>query len=228
MKIRYLGHSFFEISSGKNKILIDPFINYSPDESELIPLSKSSCCEKDFKGISMILVSHEHFDHFDKKAIEKIAERENCCVISHESVLNELTLSQNLLRPINSGEKISFRGIDVEAIPVHHPKAFYPLGFVVGVEGKKIFHSGDTALMDSFNNINANVAMLPIGGGVTMDLIDAVRATKTMKPDYVIPMHYNTFEQIKSDPFEFQQRIEKSILRTKPIIMKQGQTVKLY
>jgi L-ascorbate metabolism protein UlaG (beta-lactamase superfamily) len=48
-----------------------------------------------------------------------------------------------------------------------------------------------------------------------------------MKPKYVIPMHYNTFDEIKADSNEFCQRINKSILKTKPIVMGIGETVEL-
>jgi len=103
--------------------------------------------------------------------------------------------------------------------------------FIDGVEksetGKELYIiRDDSALMDSFSSIKPDIAMLPIGGTLTMDLIDAVRATKTMKPDYVIPMHYNTFEEIKADPAEFKEQIEKSVLKTKPLIMKPGQALK--
>ena len=60
----------------------------------------------------------------------------------------------------------------------------------------------------------------------TMDIIDAVRATKTMKPKYVIPMHYNSFTTIQVDPNEFRSRIEKSILKTVPVILKPGEVFK--
>ncbi|VVB99174.1 Uncharacterised protein [uncultured archaeon] len=57
-----------------------------------------------------------------------------------------------------------------------------------------------------------------------MDVIDAVRATKTMKPKYVIPMHYNSFTSILADPNDFKERIEKSVLKTIPVVLKPGET----
>ena len=50
---------------------------------------------------------------------------------------------------------------------------------------------------------NIDVALLPIGGYYTMDIKDAVRAVKMIKPRVVIPMHYNTFPRIEADPEEF-------------------------
>ena len=59
-----------------------------------------------------------------------------------------------------------------------------------------------------------------------MDCVDAVRAVKTLKPDVAIPMHYNTFDNIKQDPAEFKQKIEKSLVKTKAIVLKPGQKYK--
>ncbi|MCD6433986.1 MAG: MBL fold metallo-hydrolase, partial [Candidatus Diapherotrites archaeon] len=69
--------------------------------------------------------------------------------------------------------------------------------------------------------------LLPIGGKVTMDIIDAVKATKMIKPKIVIPMHYNTFEIIKANPKEFAERIAESALKTEVKILKPGQEIKL-
>ena len=64
--------------------------------------------------------------------------------------------------------------------------------------------------------------MFPIGGEYTMDLVDAVKAVKTVKPDVAIPMHYDTFESIKASSEEFREKIEKSILKTQAVILKPG------
>ena len=50
---------------------------------------------------------------------------------------------------------------------------------------------------------NIDVALLPIGGYYTMDVQDAARAVKMIKPRVVIPMHYNTCPRIEADPQEF-------------------------
>lgn len=227
MKIRYLGHSFFNISFPNANVLIDPYLMKQSEDSNLEPLLKSPCDKAGLCDIAMILITHEHFDHFDKELIENIAMRDNAIVMSHESILSELSLPKNLIKPISAGNTISTRGLTVTATPAHHPTAFYPQGYLIDSEGSTVFHAGDTSLHDSFANITADVALLPIGGTYTMDIVDAVRATKTMKPKFVIPMHYNTFDVIKADPNEFKSRIEKSILKTKPVILAPGETAEL-
>ncbi len=223
VSIRYFGHSFFKISFPGRNILIDPYVSSEKADPAFERLVNCEAKESDLKGIDLILVTHEHFDHFDKGLIESIASRDSSCVVASEPILQELNLSKRFLHPIKMHQSITLRNVEITAVPAHHPQAFYPLGFMVSYNGKSVFHSGDTDLMEEFAQLKPDVALLPIGGTYTMDCVDAIRAVKTMKPRYAIPMHYNTFGMIQQDPKEFKQKIEKSILKTKPVILKPGQ-----
>ena len=226
MDIQYFGHSFFKIGFPQRNVLIDPYIS-SKQTNGLKRIVNCPITSKDLRDIALILISHEHFDHFDKEAVEDIVTRENCCVIAHDHILQDLDIGRRFKFPIKMNQCTTLRNIEITGLPAHHPNAFYPLGFLLNFKGQSVFHAGDTDLLNSFSDIKADIALLPIGGTYTMDCVDAVRAVKTMKPKYVVPMHYDTFEEIEQDPKEFKQRIEKSVLKTKPLILKPGQKVKL-
>ncbi|MFH1544645.1 MAG: metal-dependent hydrolase [archaeon] len=224
VKIHFLGHSSFKLVYPHTSILIDPFINNTCIEPSFKRLIDSPVKENELNDVSLILVSHEHFDHFDKKAIESIAQKNNSVVVGHESVLQKLKLHKRFLCPITIGQKIELRKLAIEGITAHHPNSFFPIGFLIDSGKEKIYHAGDTDLIDEFDEIKADIALLPIGGTYTMDLVDGVKATKSMKPKIVIPMHYNTFSMIKADALEFKHKIEKSLLETKPVILKPGES----
>ena len=82
------------------------------------------------------------------------------------------------------------------------------------IKGKKILHLGDTSLhsdMELYGNLyKPDIVLCPIGGFYTMGIDDAVIAAKMLKAKIVIPIHYNTFEAIKTDAFEFKEKIEKN------------------
>ena len=206
--------------------LVDPFIEVPPGENTVNNSLRCPVTADKLRGIDFMCVSNEHFDHFDRKTIEAIAARDSAVVVAHESVLNELEIPQNLKHPVKVGDNLSLRGVNVAVRGAHYPNSFYPLSFSFSKDGETLFFAGNTALMDSFSEIKSDVAILPIGGSSTMDIIDAVRATKTMKPKYVIPMHYNSFDSVFVDPNEFKSRIEKSILKTVPVILKPNQSFK--
>ncbi len=227
MKVTYLGHSFFKIAFNDAPIIVDPFVTNTCEDPGFKMLEKSPVKDSDLKGLAMILITHEHFDHFNKKTVENIALKHNATVVGHESVVGDLELPRNLVNPISLGKKLQLRNTLIEPVPAHHPNSFYPMGYKLESNGESVYHAGDTDLLDVFSDIETDLAILPIGGTYTMDVIDAVRTTKLMKPKAVMPMHYNTFEMIKADPIDFKQRIEKSLLKTKPYVPKPGETVKL-
>lgn len=225
VKAKFLGHSSFLISLAGTNVLIDPYLSHEGSE-DLKRIVSSSASENEFKDISLILITHEHFDHFDKKAIEKIASKNNSTVMAHEEILNQLRISSTQKQTIKMNDTYLLRNIKIDVMPAHHPQSFYPVGYILSHEGKSIYHMGDTELMEEFTDSKLDsitLMLLPIGGTYTMDLTDAVKTVKSMKPDYAIPMHFNTFDAIKADPNEFKERIEKSIIKTKVIILKPGQ-----
>jgi len=223
VQLQFLGHSFFKFRFGATTILTDPFISSRSTNKNLKTLIKCPISEKDLGKVDLILLSQEHFDHFDKKVVEYLCSNQNVCVVAHESLLQQLTLKSTQKKAIKSGDKFTLLGVEVEVMPAHFPKSFYPVGYIIRDKKSSVFFAGDTSLTDHLNHIKADVALLPIGGSDTMDIVDAVKATKTIKPRYAIPMHYNTFGNIKADPFDFKARIEKSILKTVPIVLKPGQ-----
>ncbi len=86
-----------------------------------------------------------------------------------------------------------------------------PCGVLVTIEGKTIYHPGDTGLfydMKLIGEMNKiDLALLPIGDNFTMGIEDAVKATEFLNPGKVIPMHYKTFDIIDVDPQEFVNKI---------------------
>ena len=100
-------------------------------------------------------------------------------------------------------------------------------GFVIDFFGHHIYFAGDTALFGDMaligNYVGVDTALLPIGGYYTMDIDDAVEAVKMLKCKNVIPMHYDTFDLIKADPYEFKRRVEESTT-SKVLILKPGES----
>ena len=226
VEIQYLGHSFVLLKYSKINVLVDPFLSDNHEDSNFKRIVKCPVTEKSLKDIGLILLTQEFFDHCEKKTVERISKRDNALVVATQNILNDLDISKNLAIPVSGHEKKVLRGITIDVIPSHYPRSFYPVSYLIEGEGKKIFHAGATVLSDFFEEIKADVALLPIGGQISMDLVDAVKATKTMKPEYVIPIQYNTWNNIKADPKEFVQRIEKSILKTIPVILQPGESFK--
>ncbi|SRR3989344_1470937 len=184
-QIKWLGHAGFEIieSNGK-KIFIDPFqIN--------VPSSEKA---------DIILISHEHYDHFSKEDIKKIATQHTTILITPDvqSKLRDIPGKVVLVEPDKSYEIHGFKIHTVHAYNTN--KQFHPLqndwvGYIIETEGKKIYHSGDTDIIPEMNKLaeqNIDVAMLPCSGTYVMTATECAKAAEIIKPKLVIPMHWGS------------------------------------
>lgn len=209
MKLKYLGHSAFYIESGKFKALIDPFLNGNP---------QATVAPKDFKDISHIFVTHGHGDHLGDTI--EIAKHTNCTVITNFEISIFLGANDVTVHPMHIGGRSKFDFGKVKMTPALHGSGIQtpegmlyggnPCGFVIEIDGKKIYHAGDTGLTMDMKLLEAekiDLAILPIGGTFTMDIDDAVRAVDFIKPKKVIPIHYDTFPIIEASPKEFNDKV---------------------
>ncbi len=215
MKLTYLGHSAFEIQTQNGKILIDPFLVNSPNYN--------------YSEVTDIFVTHAHSDHLGN-AIE-ISKATGAKITAIFELANYCARHGAKTNGIGLGAWIDYSWGRVIAVPAFHSSFFdngayggSPCGFIFDIEGKTLYHAGDTALNSEMKVIGEiyqpDIAMLPIGGTYTMDIENAVKASEWLNVSVVIPMHYNTFEAINVDINEFERQIrEKGKM---PGIMKIG------
>ena len=98
-----------------------------------------------------------------------------------------------------------------------------PGGFWMDLNGKRLYHAGDTALLMDMQLLKGkvDVALLPIGDNFTMGPDDALRAVKLIEPRRVVPIHYNTFDVIRQDPQAWAKQVEKETA-AKVAVLKPG------
>ncbi|KLO24572.1 MULTISPECIES: metal-dependent hydrolase [unclassified Marinitoga] len=222
MKVYFLGHAVVYIEASK-KILIDPFLNGNPQAAKKV---------SDFKELDYILITHGHLDHMGD--VVEIARNTQATVISNFEIVNYLgKKGVKNLHPMHIGGRKEFDFGSIKMTPALHGSGIIegdniiyggnPGGFIVKIDGKKIYHSGDTGLtkdMELLDLENIDLAFLPIGGNFVMDVEDAVIAAKMIKPKIVVPFHYNTWEIISADSNVFKTKVESLNIKCK--ILKPG------
>ena len=225
VELTYHSHACFSISVGDTELLIDPFLtgNAMADVG-------ADEVEADY-----ILVSHGHGDHVGDTV--EIARRTGAMTISNFEIHNWL-LAQGVenAHPLHIGGGRDFPFGRVKLTIAHHgsalPDGSYggnPAGFLLTLDGKKIYHACDTGLfydMKLIGEEGLDVAILPIGDNFTMGPDDALRAVKLLEPTVVIPIHYDTFDVIKQDPLSFAARVEAET-PARCVVLKPGETYKL-
>ncbi|MDD3177923.1 MAG: MBL fold metallo-hydrolase [Candidatus ainarchaeum sp.] len=224
INIKYLGHSSFLLNIDKTKILTDPYFSNTP-LGDMDRKIKCAISLENMKKIDNILISHEHTDNFELKSIEYLIKKFNPKIIAHHSVLNKINSNNYNKISIDEYEIKKINNIDYKAYPAHHPSSFYPLSYLIkSKSGKTIYFAGDTFMTKDHDKIKPDIAILPIGGKRTMDLGTAIRVSKKMKPKILIPMHYNTFEDINKNPEELKYKLEKTSYDINTIILEPGKT----
>lgn len=209
MKLQYLSHSAFKITAKNGKrILIDPFIEGNP----------TAPVKADELDAEFIITTHGHPDHIGDT--ESIAKRCNSKIIAVFELANwfaEKGLDAHTMH-IGGGNTFDFGKIKFTI--AHHgsstPDGKYagePAGVLLFIDGKTIYHTGDTGLfldMKLIGEMNdIDYMLVPIGDNFTMDVRDGIKAVELTKPKVAIPMHYNTFPIIEADPNEFKIGVEK-------------------
>lgn len=209
MKITFLGHSGF-VLQGDSKIVIDPFITGNPSA-----IAKVEDIQAD-----LILVSHGHGDHLGDAV--QIAKQSNGTVVGVFELASYCGRMGAQAHGMHIGGSYKFDSVKVKLTPAWHGSGYIengpaeylgnPCGFILSLNGKTIYHAGDTGLfgdMELIGRLNSiDVALLPIGDNFTMGPEDALEAVRMLKPQVVIPMHYNTWPLIAQDPEDFKKHVE--------------------
>lgn len=172
-KIYWLGHSSVKIKSDKT-IYIDPWKLKKAEKADII------------------LVSHSHYDHFSPEDIKKL--QKDTTVVICPPDCKGITGNVKTVKP---GDKFEADGIQVEVVPSYNVnKAFHPrknnwAGFIITVEGKRIYYCGDADFMPEMKKIKADIVLIPVGGTYTMTAEEAAEAVNAINPELAIPIHYD-------------------------------------
>ena len=205
IKIRFLGHSGFQIKTDDENIYIDlyrakKYIDRVPDVSE--------------PG-TIILATHSHGDHYHEDSVESVSSSESI-IVAPEDCSDKVMKGQ--FQPISVGDEIKIRDVKIQAVYAYNVKRFrtpgnpfhpkgYGVGYVITLGGKRIYHAGDTDLIPEMEELRSiDVALLPVGDTYTMDNVEAGEAALKIKPKMVVPMHTwdkgteKFIQKVKEDP----------------------------
>lgn len=193
LKIHWLGHSGFFIDNSK-KLYIDP---YNIDQN--------------IKA-DIVLITHSHHDHCSIADLNKVISEETILVCPADclSKLNHLKVKD--IRIMEPGQSITIEGVLIESVPAYTPaKQFHPrgnnwMGYILTLDSVRIYHAGDTDLIDEMAGIKCDIALLPVSGTYVMTAEEAAEATRQIKAKIAVPMHYGGIVGTEEDAQLFKEK----------------------
>ena len=145
----------------------------------------------------LVLVSHEHHDHCSPQDVQKVSGPDTV-VVAAATAAKQLP-GARVVRP---GDHLSVAGVEIEAVRAYnvnkfrspgvpfHPKEAEHVGYIVTVDGVRVYFAGDTDHIPEMASIACDVALLPVSGTYVMTVEEAAGAARTLGPQIVVPMHY--------------------------------------
>lgn len=188
LKITFIGHATLMFNFKGRVIHVDPVSR----EADYTNMPKAD----------LILVTHEHGDHFDTKVINMLR-KEGTQIVFTEACAERVAggiIMQN-------GDVRTVQGLKIEAVPAYnivHKRSsgvpFHPKGrgngYVVTFGDKIVYLAGDTENTPEMKRLkNIDIAFLPMNVPYTMTPEMVADAAKAFKPKILYPYHYG-----KTDP----------------------------
>lgn len=198
-RIEVLTHSSIRIT-GENTIYIDPFH-----------------VEQEFHDADYILITHEHYDHFSMEDIAKVLSPQTILVMPETMRAQAAGISGHEILFITPGGRLSLAGLTLEAAAAYnldkpfHPKENGWVGYILEIDGVRIFIAGDTDMTPDNRTVSCDVALLPIGGKYTTDAAQAAEFANVLRPRIVIPTHYGSVTGGKENEAVFAAGVDSQI-----------------
>ena len=183
--ITAIKHASLRIQYDGLEIQVDPVAKYAPETD----YSK-------FPKADVILVTHQHFDHFDRDAIATL-KKDGTQIIANPAVQKMLGSGTALT---NGEQRMIAKDIKLDAVPAYnttpghtqfHPKG-RDNGYVLTIDGLRIYIAGDTEDIPEMSALkDIDVAFLPCNQPYTMTPEQVAKAARTIKPKVLCPYHYS-------------------------------------
>jgi L-ascorbate metabolism protein UlaG (beta-lactamase superfamily) len=179
--IHWLGHDSFRLDGGVT-LYVDPF---------KLPAGQPPA--------DVILVTHEHYDHYSPGDIKKVA-GPGTVVVGPASVTRQIAGLETVT--VAAGDSLEVRGVQLLVVPAYnldkfrapgepyHPKEAGHVGYIVTFDGVRYYHAGDTDAVPEMADVHCDVAILPVGGKFTMTWEEAAAACELIDATAAVPMHY--------------------------------------
>ena len=196
------------------KININTHSSIQVDDMAFDPYNASTL---NFKA-KYIFITHTHYDHLDISSIKNISDKNTIIIAPHDAKESLEKSINNKIICVKPYEQLTLGLLEIEVLPAYninkqfHKKEYNWVGYKVFKNGKTFAVLGDTDATPELEELkNIDTLFIPIGGTYTMNAEEAATLTNKIKPNIVIPVHYNSIVGSKEDEQVFISKLNKDI-----------------
>lgn len=206
--IEVFTQSSIRIRCGTGTVYADPFrMKISPHDADIV------------------LITHDHYDHFSPEDLAKVINPATILVVPEKVADKAAAFSAQVkaIETVLPGQQYQIAGLSLETVPSYnrikpfHPKKNGWVGYLLDLDGQRVFIAGDTDKTTENSTVQCDIALVPVGGKFTMDAKEAAELINTIRPAVAIPTHYGTIVGKKSDGERFASMVDPAI-KTKIIL----------
>jgi len=220
-----------EKTPAKNEILFVWLNNYAgtaiKTPSKTLVVDPVDVKPRDFKNVDAILITHEHYDHFDQSLVSEIHKLTQCMIIADQTSARRLrnVISSEKLSEVQPGSEVKLDEVSVKAEKCNHPAAT-PVSFIITSEdGVKIFHSADSLPFPEMATIGEreklDVVFCTVGAiapGASPET--GVEIARLTKPKVAVPYHTGSTADLK----KFAEILKKEMPKVTCLIPEVGKS----
>jgi len=195
-------HNSIKISTEFGAVYIDPFQ-----------------IDEESHDAAFILITHDHYDHFSSKDIRKVAGKETVLVVpdAMEEKTGEVADLVSRIETVTPCATFNIGGLELETVPMYnilkpfHPRKAGWVGYILTVNGHRIYIAGDIDLIKEARAVKCDVALVPVGGFYTLDATKAAKIVNEIKPSVAIPVHYGNLVGSTKDAEKFAELVKEPV-----------------
>ena len=170
--------------------------------------------EQKYNDADYIFCTHSHYDHFSPEDIEKVKKEDTTIIVPRDIEEQARNIFNNNVVIVEPAKEYQIKYLKFKTTYAYninkkfHPKENKWVGYIIELNNKKYYIAGDTDNIEEIQNIECDIALIPIGGTFTMDYKESAELANTIKADIVIPTHYGSIVGEKEDAIKFKELVK--------------------
>ena len=199
--IHWFGQAAVKIQAGETTIYIDPLQLEQTDPADIV------------------LITHPHDDHLSVADMTKVADDQTVFIAPSACAEKVKQVAKTDMIVAEPGQTLTVGAIQIEVVPAYnvvktkfHAKENHWVGYILTLDGVRVYHTGDTERIPEMKNIRADIMLLPLGQTYTMNSVqEAADAVLDVQAKIAIPIHYGLYEGTAADAQAFSAALQDKL-----------------